>query len=306
MAFIDFEARALLAVMGDQLDNGCYPMVHDGGIVQSSNLAVQSDMQGVEKRHGQRQQQRRSAARPWQGAAGWQGPTHRSGSPRRAAPIIDPGIRRAYESQLDHVRSAYPSAKVWLRDTGLWLRTESLILPGLTRRVTFLTAIPFLRDGRASAWAYWTTPISLSWIGPRHTNFPDGSVCAFEPRDATWAIGDSVVKLLDLYTVWALRHLHLELLGRWPGYQSVPIPYERLWELEDDELCGCDRSHVQYSKCCKPADMALDRQQAFADFVMLTGGIRNPPTWVTPIIWGTKEPPTDLYGVKAPSRNLLM
>jgi hypothetical protein len=175
----------------------------------------------------------------------------------------------------------------------MWLRTDSLLLDGLTRKATFLTHIPFDRGGRASAWGYWTTAVSASWIGPRHTNFPDGSICAFEPRDGTWSVGDKIVKLLDLYTLWALRHLHLEVFGRWPGHQSVPIPYERLQELKDDELCGCDQADLLYSECCKPADLALDRQEAFADFLRLTGGHREPPKLVVPVILGLEAPPED-------------
>lgn len=292
MAFVSPEAKALLAEIGKQLDADCYPVIYNGGIVQPSNPSVQTHLQGKESEYDERTRERRSATRPRQRPARRQGPAYRPWPPSGTTPFVDAGVRRAYEAELEDVRSAYPGAKVWLRGKGVWLLTESLVLHGLTKRATFLTAVPFIRGSRAQAWGYWTTAISASWIGPRHTNFPDGSICAFEPRDDTWSIGESIIKLLDLYTLWALRHLHLELFGRWAGYQSVPIPYERLQELQDDEFCGCDRSHLRYSECCKSADLALDPQKTFVDFVMRTGGgNREPPKWVLPVIWGSQLPP---------------
>lgn len=291
MAFLPPEAEELLAEIGCQLDSGQYPVVYDGGIVRPSNPSVESQPQGKENVNDAPWQKRGSPAGSRQGTSGGQRTAGRSWSPGRAAPIVDAGVRDAYRAELDDVRSAYPGAKAWLRDREVWLRTESRIFDGLTKKATLLTAIPFARGYRASAWAYWTTIVSASWIGPRHTNFPDGSICAFEPGDGTWIIGDKIVELLDLYTLWALRHLHLEVFGRWPGHQSVPIPYERLVELKDDEFCGCGQSHLRYSQCCKPGDMTLDRKKAFLEFMNLTGGHREPPIWVQPTIWGAQEPP---------------
>lgn len=289
------QAKALLAEIGALLNSGCYPVVHNGGIVRPSKPSVTSNQQGVEMKDDERTRQRRPATGPWQGTAGGQGQAIGSWPSRRAAPVIDPGLQRAFEAEIDAIRDAYPGTAFWLHENGVWLRTESQILDGLTRRATFLTSIPFTREGRTSSWGYWTTPISASWIGPRHTNFPDGSVCAFERRDGTWNIGDNVVTLLDLYTLWALRHLYMEVFGRWPGYQSVPMPYERLQELKDDEFCGCDKSNLRYAECCKPRDLMLSRAEAFQDFLAWTGGtdtcgMRRPPNWAALVIMGIETP----------------
>ena len=174
----------------------------------------------------------------------------------------------------------------------MWLLTDSRIVDGLSKRATLLSMIPFGAGGRACAWGYWTTPISAIWIGPRHTNFPDGSVCAFEPKDGTWGVGDPIIQLLDLYTVWALRHLHLEMFDRWPGFQSVPYAFERLMELRPGEFCGCDRlPHRQYSDCCQQADQAVDRAQARSEFLKFTDGVtdRRPPGWVQPVVQGLQD-----------------
>lgn len=293
---MDADWKSLLALIGNELDSGLYPTVYNGGIVRPSNPSVSNNPQGEEKRNEQPTRQRRPSAGSWQGAAGRQGSTDRHRPPDRAASLIDPSVRRAFDAEVDAIHAAYPGTEVWLREDGVWLRTQSQVLDGLARRATFLVSIPFDRGDRARSWAYWNTVVSLLWIGPRHTNFPDGSICAFEPRDRTWRIGDSIVKLFDLYTLWTLRHLYLEVFGRWPGYQSVHIPYERLQELHDNEFCGCDHSHRRYSECCKPADLALDRQQALLDFLERTGGAKNggrrkPPDWVPSVVSGAKAPP---------------
>lgn len=294
MVFADPKAKELLAQIGDQLDSGCYPLVHNGGIVRPGAPAVQHQRPGMEIENGKSRRQRRPAAGPWQRPSRWKRPSFGPRAATQAAPFVDTGIQRLYEAELDAIRTAYPNAKVWVRKNGMWLLTRSSLLEGLTRRATFLISIPFSRNGIATSWGYWATATSVWWIGPRHTNFPDGSICAFEPRDETWRIGESIVELIDLYTIWALRHLHLEFIGRWPGYQSVPIPYERLNELNDHELCGCDRSHLQYSECCKPLDVALDPQEAFLDFASQTGIERQPPSWLPPIIWGNNPPPENI------------
>jgi len=303
--FPERSAHALLAEIGMQLDSGGYPAVYDGGFVGPCKPPVKSQPQGQEKENGESGSREGQPAwqrsRPWSAPQPWSRPRSRvarwtrtaarSRTCTEAASDVDADLRRQYEAELDDVCFAYPGAKVWQYGNGMWLRTESSLLRGLTKRATFLTAIPFVAGHRAIGWGCWTTPVSASWIGPRHTNFPDGSVCAFEPSDGTWSIGDRIVELLDLYTLWALRHLYLEVFSRWPGYQAVPIPYERIQELREGEFCGCERSDRRYEECCKRADSALDQLQALMQFVSLTGGIRKPPKWLFSSAFGLQAPP---------------
>ena len=117
-----------------------------------------------------------------------------------------------------------------------------------------------------------------AWIGPRHTNYPDGSICAYEPSDGTWSFGNPLVELFDLYSVWALRHLHLRTFGRWPGPQAVHRPYERLLELNPEEHCGCGSQARTYAECCRPEDFDGDRIRDAVDFMFWSGGtLRAPP-----------------------------
>ena len=177
----------------------------------------------------------------------------------------------------------------------MWLKTTSDLLPGLGLGAIFYTCflyrplpppIPPFR-----AWGFWS---NLEWIGPRHTNFPDGSICAFDPMDGTWQVGDPIVELLDIYTLWAVRQLHLRVYGRWPGAQSVPHVHERLEEFRDHELCGCAFGAAKtYAECCKPRDLKRSRIHEAIKFTLWSqGGLRKPPREVLAFSAGFSSPPS--------------
>lgn len=287
------QTKNTLQEIGFQLDRNQFPRVHNGGIVKPSNATIATSTLG-EDINNVTQRQRRPETRSRQGATGWQRPTYRPRSPGRTAPIISPSLRTLYEAQLDTVQEVYPDTKIWHQEGGLWLLTESTVLAGLGKKATFLTAFPYSLALSARSWGFWTTSISTEWIGPRHTNFPDGSICAFEPQDKTWSSGDSIVKLLDLYSLWALRHEHLRVFDRWPGYQSVHHPYERLSELKDDEFCGCGNSNAHYKDCCQKHDLSRNRIADAIEFQLIFAGEkrRKPPQAITDFIHDRKEPPS--------------
>lgn len=152
----------------------------------------------------------------------------------------------------------------------MWLLVKAGLLPGLREHALFLIGVS-LANCVVRSWAFWGDPIWLPvWIGPRHTNFGDGSICAFEPEDGTWNFGDSLIELVDLYSVWALRHLHLRHTGRWPGPQSVHRPYERILEIRPDEQCGCATSRGTYERCCLHSDLGRDRIADAVDFAIFS------------------------------------
>jgi len=171
----------------------------------------------------------------------------------------------------------------------MWLVARSSIISGLPREATFLVTLPYRSGPGPRAWGFWTTTAAnTSWIGPRHTNFRDGSICAFSPNDAAWSEGGDLRTLLDLYSVWALRHLHLEVFGRWPGKQYALAgadprvqAYYRLVECKDDELCGCGSETRRYVECCKPADLRWNLIHLMGHFLRhIEGGFhtRRPPS----------------------------
>jgi hypothetical protein len=282
------DARTELQRIGEGLDARQPVRVKDGGFVildpKPASTAVQ------EKNDEQRQGTGRPATRSRQGSARRQGPSGRSRSPG-----AQPRLRRLsaiYQQQLEDVQGAYPGAILTPVEHGVWLSAHSQLLGGLDRKAIFLIALPDDFDVEPRGWAFWDQGGEIEWIGDRHTNFFDGSICAYSStNDRAWSPGGDLRTLLDLYSVWALRHLHLVVIGRWAGRQYAlldpagrPIPYYRLVEFKDDELCSCD-SGSRYGNCCKPHDLAHNFLTAMRQFQALHKGRgihdRCPPDPIT-------------------------
>jgi hypothetical protein len=292
------ECKELLRNIGRRLDQSIFPRVKNGGFVLPSESIIPFQSMGTEICN-ESQRQRRSETAPRPGFIGrpWpsNGPgiTGRTWSAGNAAPVIGPSAPSPQNSELDAVRKAYPGTRYWDQGENYWLSVESALLPDLDRKARFLILVSDTYQ-TVKSWGFWDRcAIGTTWIGPRHTNFPDGSICAFDPRDGTWKFGDSLVALLDIYTVWAFRHLHLEVLGRWPGPQSVEQPYERMLELRDDELCGCGKLGKRYAECCKPADLKRNLITEAVSFGFFSAwSERNPPPSVVQFtLTGTQPPP---------------
>lgn len=269
-------------------------------MVPSTTIVSLSQL-GKEKHHaGQRKKflssEQRPGQQPWERAPRESGTTGESGALGRpwsssdASSVIYPIINSTPES-LSRICDYYPEARVWEQDGGFWLLAKGSPIANIGRKAVFLIAVSTTHR-LVRGWAFWESVIGHKWIGPRHTNFPDGSICGFEPSDGTWKFGDPIINLLDIYSVWALRHLHLEIEGRWPGPQSVPQIYERLLELRDDELCGCGGSNLKYSDCCKASDYRANRIKEAVSFGFFSGWFhRYPPDNIWRFITELKQPP---------------
>jgi hypothetical protein len=279
-----------LQKIGKQLDSNVYPVVHNGGIVMPCDTTAPKP-KGEEKSN-ERQRSKRSETKPWEGTTGRQGTTSETSS------LISTELQTLYESELSEVYKAYPKTQAWIQPNGILLLTESALLYNINQPALFLVAIPYAVNLVVNGWGFWgTTNVGIEWIGPRHTNFPDGSICAFEPTDGTWYLGDSLIQLLDLYSVWALRHLHLKITGRWPGYQAIQFPYERILELRSDEYCGCRHSDKLYGECCQKSDIYRNTITDAVNFSLnCYSGYRKPPLIVTDFVLRRTAPPniTDL------------
>ena len=292
-----------LRILGDDLDRHRFPDVHDGGIVRPGNSAVLR-FSGQERDDVTRQFERRSST------GSWKRPEGRKGSANSSPSFIGTGFAEHdeekfsefYRSELVELRRAYPRAKDWWHPDGFWLLVDGRILGSLQRTVTFVFCMSLFPPHAYQCWAFWD---NSRWIGPRHTNFPNGSICAFEPLDGTWLPGDPLVDLFDLYSVWAMRHLHLEIFGRWPGSQSIPSIFERIVEVGPDEFCGCDREPPRrYKDCCFERDRACNQVALAVHFLIHTGGgSRRPPDTVVRFAQRRDDPPTlseiDLRAVPA-------
>jgi len=282
---------ALLKEIGHQLDRDIFPRILNGGIVTPSEAAVTTST-WAEERKDERQRTRRPETRPRTGPTGGQRQTDKWGAPGTATPSICADLQAHYERELTAVNEAYPGTRILHRKEGLWLLTESTLLPGLCQKAVFLTGIPFTWARIVRSWGFWMgVPLRYPvWIGPRHTNLPDGSICAFEPSDGTWNLGDSLILLLDLYTLWALRHLHLQVFHRWPGRQVAHFIYERLLELQPTEYCGCGSDQF-YADCCQEKDLRSNHLLEAMRFYDYGGGLRTTPDQISNFVRVQENPP---------------
>lgn len=297
------KARAVLQQIGEALDGRRPVEVHDHGLI---GLGGASPAPVQENDHGKRQRQGGPAAGSRSRPAGRKGKADRKAA--SGSRIGD--LRAAYEEQLGKLKEAYPSLEVYPDDHGMWLKVQSSVIDGLDRKATFLVALPFITGICPIGWAFWSSDEDHRWIGPRHTNFFNGSVCAFAESDNVWSPGGDLRTLIDLYSAWAFRHLHLEIIGRWPGRQHALTGHEayyRRTEFKDDELCSCP-SGLRYGECCRPADMTLNGlllKQAFE--AAMGGGLhgRAPPRKIVDFIDG-RAPLRAMKDVHIPLWNALV
>lgn len=281
------QGLAHLRYIGDQLDRGIEVRVGNGGVVMPNDEAAPLLDLGGDVNHAT-ERQRRSETRPRKGPPGGEGTSRRSRTAGAHASVgrTDP---HAYRNVRQEVAEAYPGAEVWHQENGFWLVAESRILPREFRRVRFVVACCAARE-LVKGWAFWISDLSDPvHIGPRHTYF-EGEICAYPAHAGIWSFGDSMVRLLDFYTVWAFRHLYLERVGRWPGHQVTWDPNERIVECRSDELCGCQNPAGRYRDCCAPKDAQRDQLEALLAYRAFYGP-RQPPEGVTRFVSVRRNPP---------------
>ncbi len=283
------QGTGVLRIIGEGLSGDHYPIVWDGGFVSPGGLAVSPVPPGELEAYAnekRRERERGSAARPREGTAGRKRPTDGSRTTGEATSAIVGGIGQTILDQLVDVEFAYPRLRVWRRPGGIWILIHAGLIYGSAATARFLVAVPFTGK-MPKAWGFWGDG---SWIGPKHTNFGDGSICCLHLPDNTWGIEDQLVLLLDLYTLWAVRHLYLRDFGRWPGRQVATLQHERLTEILDDELCGCGSS-VRYIDCCKSKDVQRYSLSAAIEFAV-KGGERAVPRFIWNFLNGIEGPPS--------------
>lgn len=304
---MDTNIRSLLGAIGDQMDANLFPSVLNGGLVEPSRPSASLPILGerfynepASSAAPRASEGSRGQAAAWPSAAGAStaGGTR---APGEASPFSLRPADDVFYPGLSEVGAAYPGAVIHRQEEGFWLRLDSRLLPGFGRQARFVVAvIPKIKH--AAAWGFWNGGgLGTSWIGPRHTNYPDGSICAFDAADGDWQFGHSLVTLLDLYTIWAIRHLHLEYLGRWPGPQASANPIERIAEFRDDEWCGCSTPNGLYGSCCSQQDIAgVTPREILAFQVFREGRDRHPPSDITAFALSGINPPTLRLRVAAP------
>jgi len=278
--------REKLRAIGMHLDRDIFPRVKDGGIVVPSNSAVPLSV-GKETSNAEGRRKTRTSSGTSFGSPQARGPW----APGQTASFLGSDPETYQEKDIDKLLENYPKTTCWRRNQGYWLLVESALFDEFDRAAIFMIGLT-IESKIFRGWGFWReSAATRRWIGPRHTNFPDGSICAFVPADGTWLFGDPIVELVDLYTVWAARHLHFKMFGRWPGAQDSFHPYERLLEFREDEFCSCG-SEARYGQCCRDSDLARNRiSDAIAYSLKTETGRREPPRAIIDVVLGLRDPP---------------
>lgn len=254
-----------LSELGQAFDIGRTPIAFDGGRVGFLEL-------NTKETESEPSRERGCATGSRQGTAGGQGSANQGPRIGRAE------IEALCVAGLDDLRSAYPTL-VYRVEDGLWLVVRSKLLGPDGPQVIFVVAIPFITELAPRAWGFWRAGTCPAFIGPRHTNFPDASICAFGTDDGAWTLDDGSVRLVDLYSSWVVRHLYFMHFGRWPGRQHGLSALYRRMEFHPDEWCGCG-AHRRYKECHQAADALLSDADARAEHFRIMGSDyceRSPP-----------------------------
>ncbi len=280
-----------LMALGAELDAGRYPTVFTGGVVEPGATpsavgpGIEEDCVHGGARAGG------SAAGSRQGSAGRARAAGGSAAARQGEASASTSVVGEFEAEcltgeLSGVEVAYPGVRVHATPDMVILLNRIQPIQGLPDCALLLTAWPRAYERWPASWAWWSPGI---WVGERHTNYPDGSICAFEVSDGTWRRGHSAVVFLDLQSLWLARHLHLMRLGRWPGRQILHTPYERVAEHRPGEFCGCDSGRA-YERCCREGDLRLGAYDRLMEFRRWNSHrcSRRPPERVVRWLFGTR------------------
>lgn len=279
-----------LTALGAELDAGRFPSVFTGGVVEPGATpsavgpGIEEDCTDGGARAG------RPSAGTRQGSAGRARTAGGSAAPRQgeasaSASVVGEFNAECLTGELSGVEGAYPRVRIHATPDMVILSNWIQPIRGLPDSALLLTVWPRAYDRWPVSWAWWSPGV---WVGERHTNYPDGSVCAFEVSDGTWRRGQSAVVFLDLQSVWLARHLHLMRLGRWPGRQILHTAYERVAEHRPGEFCGCDSGRV-YERCCREGDLRLGAYNRLMEFRRWNSqrSLRRPPERVVRWLFGT-------------------
>lgn len=244
-----------LADLGLALDNLQTLSVFNGGFVgfcDETESEVIEHVAGKEGRSAARARAGRSAAeRPW-GASG------------QAHHFRSAAVEAAFGAKF-RILARHYAALAFEDPNGLWVVAKSKPLGNRGPQIHFLVAFPLDNQEPVRGWAFEQIGPHAKLMSLKHTNFPDASICAFMPNDNSWSISDGLTELFDHYSIWALKKLHRDLIGTWPGKQAGVCAFYRRSEFVSSEWCGC-LSGKRYKDCHQGSDMLMDEAVARAEF----------------------------------------
>ena len=110
--------------------------------------------------------------------------------------------RRTYWPELQQLKDEYPNS-VRVKDRlGIWYMVPVFPLGKAGPCAMMITGIPDDTNARILTWGFWASDRRTAWIGPRHTNYPDGSICAFVENELVWRDGDPLLPYYDNLSEW--------------------------------------------------------------------------------------------------------
>lgn len=265
--------REDLMHIGDALDANRVVHVLQGGSVtpDPSRVPFRGSGQHPESsRETERQGSHRPAAGPREGSAN--ASTVASGPADQV--LGDPRLAEAQRKDVAEASRWRPQMRLLLAPPVLWIHYWFRPLENCPYKVFLLVAYP--QDSSPitpAGWAWWHDGIKIGrehthWGGPTPggTHWGEASICASEEKD-DWDVGDPLINLLDLYSVWVARHLYRQVFGRWPGPQYLHTEYERLtFHHQRGELCGCGSLTKRYEECCLETDLAVPTDEIIRRF----------------------------------------
>lgn len=253
------ELISKLQELGQALDIKQSVSVFDGGRVE---LNVVGENKEIE--YGQRQAAGRSPAESRRRA--WRQRRTSGGSrpSSEAPPFCSDQAETLYGADRLNLVLQY-SARIFEDEAGIWVACKSRPLGARGPLFHLLVAVPFEQRVMPRAWAFRSIGPHAKPVGPRHTNFGDASICAFAKENCAWDYPEGLVRLIDLYSVWLLKHLWMSQFGRWPGPQSGAVALYRRQEFKPQEWCGCN-SGLRYGECHHQADQRLPDALALIEF----------------------------------------
>lgn len=242
------QTRKKLIEVGEALDIDEQLAVGFGGEVFANSLEERAD-------HAKRECEGppgREGSQRWAGQGA--GPRQETG-PREASRFGSGSLGEHYRLSQDAVIQRY-NAEFIAAGAGLWVIAPSSPLGADGPQFHLAVALPYAKAKKPAAWAFSKLGSFPKLVGPRHTNFPDHSICAYGPNDGAWDPSDGIRPLLNLYSTWLFRHLYLAEKKVWPGRQWGASALYRRTEFHPEEWCGCGRSN-RYKDCCMTADLLV-------------------------------------------------
>lgn len=256
--------------VGTALFEGRTLQAGHGGLIAVLNTPTE-DVRGTND--GERQDVHRPEPRQGQGRQGPpRGPRQsRRGSSDPAGAVLRGELLTAPAT--GQLRTHYPGARVWreVGGNGTLLAVSIFPLGWEGPQADFAVAVPADPRHRVLAWGFWRVDGGAVWIGSKHTNYPDGSACAFPADSGVWTEADGITPYVDRLAEWSFRHIFLDAEGMWPGIQEGAHVYYRLRHTHPHECCTRCSTLQRYENCCRSIDQAEFANHHPAEFVAIYG-----------------------------------